>query len=122
MTSLSGQENWKEANHPASPHGFQGAVHDALGVFSPALGSDHVSSLPAAVVTSTVSSGYGGGSGIGSGSLGLGGGSGYSFTSSGGHSLGGSSFSSSSSRGLGGSSSSVKFVSTTSSSRKSYKH
>lgn len=89
--------------------------------FSPALGSDCVSSLPAAVVTSTVSSGYGGGSSIGSGSLGLGGGSGYSSTS-GGHSLGGSSFSNSSSRGLGGSGSSIKFVSTMSSSRKSYKH
>ncbi|XP_043739431.1 keratin, type II cytoskeletal 75 [Cervus elaphus] len=86
------------------------------------LSGEGVSPVNISVVTSTVSSGYGGGSGIGSGSLGLGGGSGYSFTTSGGHSLGGSSFSSSSSRGLGGSGSSVKFVSTTSSSRKSYKH
>nr|XP_021521733.1 keratin, type II cytoskeletal 75 isoform X2 [Aotus nancymaae] len=82
--------------------------------------------FPAAVVTSTVSSGYGSSSGIGGGSLGLGGGSGYSFTTSGGHSLGaglgGSGFSATSSRGLGGSGSNVKFVSTTSSGRKSYKH
>uniref|UniRef100_A0A287APM4 Keratin 75 n=1 Tax=Sus scrofa TaxID=9823 RepID=A0A287APM4_PIG len=80
----------------------------------------------AAVVTSTISSGYGAGSGIGGSSLGVSGGSGYSFTTSGGHSLGtslgGSGFSASSSRGLRGSGSSVKFVSTTSSSRKSYKH
>uniref|UniRef100_A0A4X1WBN9 Keratin, type II cytoskeletal 75 n=1 Tax=Sus scrofa TaxID=9823 RepID=A0A4X1WBN9_PIG len=78
------------------------------------------------VVTSTISSGYGAGSGIGGSSLGVSGGSGYSFTTSGGHSLGtslgGSGFSASSSRGLRGSGSSVKFVSTTSSSRKSYKH
>ncbi|CAO2600727.1 Keratin, type II cytoskeletal 75 [Lemmus lemmus] len=78
------------------------------------------------VVTSTVSSGYGGGSNIGGGSLGLGGNSGYSFTTSGGHSLGtglgGSGFTTSSSRGPVGSGSSVKFISTTSSSRKSYKH
>ncbi|XP_023380316.1 keratin, type II cytoskeletal 75 [Pteropus vampyrus] len=90
------------------------------------LSGEGVSPVNISVVTSTVSSGYGGGSGIGGGSLGLGGGSGYSFTTSGGHSLGaglgGSSFSASSNRGLGGSGSSVKFVSTTSSSRKSYKH
>uniref|UniRef100_A0AC11BLL5 Uncharacterized protein n=1 Tax=Ovis aries TaxID=9940 RepID=A0AC11BLL5_SHEEP len=85
------------------------------------LSGEGVSPVNISVVTSTVSSGYGGGSSIASGSLGLGGGSGYSSTS-GGHSLGGSSFSNSSSRGLGGSGSSIKFVSTTSSSRKSYKH
>ncbi|XP_008702989.2 keratin, type II cytoskeletal 75 [Ursus maritimus] len=90
------------------------------------LSGEGVSPVNISVVTSTVSSGYGGGSNIGGGSLGLGGGSSYSFTSSTGHNLGagpgGSSFSTSSSRGLGGSGSSVKFVSTTSSSRKSYKH
>ncbi|XP_024901362.1 keratin, type II cytoskeletal 6A [Pteropus alecto] len=84
------------------------------------LSGEGVSPVNISVVTSTVSSGYGGGSGIGGGSLGLGGGSGYSFTTSGGHGLGaglgGSSFSASSNRGLGGSGSSVKFVSTTSSS------
>ncbi|XP_021038601.1 keratin, type II cytoskeletal 75 isoform X1 [Mus caroli] len=78
-----------------------------------------------AVVTSTVSSGYGGGANIGGGSLGLGGNSGYSFTTSGGHSLGtglgGSGFTTNSSRGPVGSGSSIKFVSSTSS-RKSYKH
>ncbi|XP_012506085.1 PREDICTED: keratin, type II cytoskeletal 75 [Propithecus coquereli] len=90
------------------------------------LSGEGVSPVNISVVTSTVSSGYGGGSGIGGGSLGVGGGSGYSFTTSGGHSLGAglgvSGFSASSSRGPGGSGSSVKFVSTTSSSRKSYKH
>uniref|UniRef100_A0A2K6U2C4 Keratin 75 n=1 Tax=Saimiri boliviensis boliviensis TaxID=39432 RepID=A0A2K6U2C4_SAIBB len=90
------------------------------------LSGEGVSPVNISVVTSTVSSGYGSGSGIGGGSLGLGGGSGYSFTTSGGHSLGaglgGSGFSATSSRGLGGSGSSVKFVATTSSSRKSYKH
>ncbi|ELK35326.1 PREDICTED: keratin, type II cytoskeletal 75 [Myotis davidii] len=90
------------------------------------LSGEGVSPVNISVVTSTVSSGYGSGSGIGGGGLGLGGGSGYSFTTSGGHSLGmglgGSGFSASSSRGLGGNGSSVKFVSTTSSSRKSYKH
>nr|XP_008530335.1 PREDICTED: keratin, type II cytoskeletal 75-like isoform X1 [Equus przewalskii] len=90
------------------------------------LSGEGVSPVNISVVTSTVSSGYGGSSGIGGGSLGLSGGSGYSFTTSGGHGLGaglgGSGFSASSSRGPGGSGSSVKFVSTTSSSRKSYKH
>nr|XP_019816072.1 PREDICTED: keratin, type II cytoskeletal 75 [Bos indicus] len=86
------------------------------------LSGEGVSPVNISVVTSTVSSGYGGGSSIGSGSPGLSGGSGCSFMTSGGHSLGGSSFSNSSSRGLGGSGSSFKFVSTTSSSRKSYKH
>uniref|UniRef100_A0A8D1BKC7 Keratin, type II cytoskeletal 75 n=1 Tax=Sus scrofa TaxID=9823 RepID=A0A8D1BKC7_PIG len=90
------------------------------------LSGEGVSPVNISVVTSTVSSGYGAGSGIGGSSLGVSGGSGYSFTTSGGHSLGtslgGSGFSASSSRGLRGSGSSVKFVSTTSSSRKSYKH
>ncbi|XP_017716926.1 PREDICTED: keratin, type II cytoskeletal 75 [Rhinopithecus bieti] len=90
------------------------------------LSGEGVSPVNISVVSSTLSSGYGSGSGIGGGSLGLGGGSGYSFTTSGGHSLGaglgGSGFSATSNRGLGGSGSSVKFVSTTSSSRKSYKH
>ncbi|XP_036310749.1 keratin, type II cytoskeletal 6A isoform X1 [Pipistrellus kuhlii] len=90
------------------------------------LSGEGVSPVNISVVTSTVSSGYGGGGSIGGGSLGLSGGSGYSFTTSGGHSLGtglgGSGFSASSSRVLGGNGSSVKFVSTTSSSRKSYKH
>uniref|UniRef100_M3Y6D7 Keratin 5 n=2 Tax=Mustelinae TaxID=169418 RepID=M3Y6D7_MUSPF len=90
------------------------------------LSGEGVSPVNISVVTSTVSSGYGGGSSLGGGSLGLSGGSGYSFTTSVGHNLGsglgGSSFSASSSRGLGSSGSSVKFVSTTSSSRKSYKH
>ncbi|XP_059103560.1 keratin, type II cytoskeletal 75 isoform X2 [Peromyscus eremicus] len=90
------------------------------------LSGEGVSPVNISVVTSTVSSGYGGGSNIGGGSLGLGGNSGYSFTTSGGHSLGtglgGSGFTTSSSRGPAGSGSSIKFVSTTSSSRKSYKH
>ncbi|XP_040844866.1 keratin, type II cytoskeletal 75 isoform X2 [Ochotona curzoniae] len=91
------------------------------------LSGEGVSPVNISVVTSTVSSGYGGGSNsFGGGNLGLGGGSSYSFTTSGGHSLGtglgGSGFSASSSRGLGGSGSSMKFVSTTSSSRKTYKH
>uniref|UniRef100_F1SGI7 Keratin 75 n=1 Tax=Sus scrofa TaxID=9823 RepID=F1SGI7_PIG len=90
------------------------------------LSGEGVSPVNISVVTSTISSGYGAGSGIGGSSLGVSGGSGYSFTTSGGHSLGtslgGSGFSASSSRGLRGSGSSVKFVSTTSSSRKSYKH
>ncbi|KFO31448.1 Keratin, type II cytoskeletal 75 [Fukomys damarensis] len=90
------------------------------------LSGEGVSPVNISVVTSTISSGYGSGSGIASGSLGLGGGSGYSFTTSGGHSLGtglgGSGFTASSSRGPGGSGSSVKFISTTSSSRKNYKH
>ena len=86
------------------------------------LSGESVSPVNISMVTSTISSGYGGGSSIGSGSLGLSGGSGCSFTTSGGHSLGGSSFSNCSPRGLGGSGSSIKFVSTTSSSQKSYKH
>ncbi|XP_028638030.1 keratin, type II cytoskeletal 75 [Grammomys surdaster] len=90
------------------------------------LSGEGVSPVNISVVTSTVSSGYGGGANIGGGSLGLGGNSGYSFTTSGGHSLGtglgGSGFTTSSSRGPAGSGSSIKFVSSTSSSRKSYKH
>ncbi|XP_040609696.1 keratin, type II cytoskeletal 6A isoform X1 [Mesocricetus auratus] len=77
-----------------------------------------------AVVQSTVSSGYGSAGGA-SGSLGLGGGSSYSYSSS--HGLGGG-FSSGSGRGIsgglsssGGSSSTIKYT-TTSSSRKSYRH
>ncbi|XP_040609698.1 keratin, type II cytoskeletal 6A-like isoform X1 [Mesocricetus auratus] len=77
-----------------------------------------------AVVQSTVSSGYGSAGGT-SGSLGLGGGSSYSYSSS--HGLGGG-FSSGSGRGIsgglsssGGSSSTIKYT-TTSSSRKSYRH
>ncbi|VTJ53615.1 Hypothetical predicted protein [Marmota monax] len=66
------------------------------------------SSHSTTVVTSTVSSGHGGGSSLGGGSLGLGAGSSYSFTTSGGHGLGGSGFTASSNRGLGGSGSSVK--------------
>ncbi|KAM6216341.1 keratin, type II cytoskeletal 75-like [Rhynchocyon petersi] len=90
------------------------------------LSGEGVSPVNISVVTNTVSSGYGGGSGIGGANTGHSGASSYSFTSSGGHSLsaglGGSGFSTNSSRGLGGSGSSVKFISTTtSSSRKSYK-
>ncbi|EDL04036.1 keratin 75, partial [Mus musculus] len=89
------------------------------------LSGEGVSPVNISVVTSTVSSGYGGGANIGGGSLGLGGNSGYSFTTSGGHSLGtglgGSGFTTTSSRGPVGSGSSIKFVSSTSS-RKSYKH
>ncbi|XP_037702730.1 keratin, type II cytoskeletal 75-like [Choloepus didactylus] len=90
------------------------------------LNGESVSPINISVVTSSISSGYGSGSSIGGGSLGLSGRSSYSFTTSGGHSLGAgrgsSGFSASSSRGLGGSGSSIKFVSTTSSSQKSYKH
>ncbi|XP_038197700.1 keratin, type II cytoskeletal 75 [Arvicola amphibius] len=90
------------------------------------LSGEGVSPVNISVVTSTVSSGYGASNNIGGGSLGLGGNSGYSFTTSGGHSLGtglgGSGFTTCSSRGPVGSGSSVKFISTTSSSRKSYKH
>ncbi|XP_004637908.1 keratin, type II cytoskeletal 75 [Octodon degus] len=90
------------------------------------LSGEGVSPVNISVVTSTLSSGYGSGSGIAGGSLGFGGGSSYSFTTSGGHSLGtglgGSGFTASSGRGPGGSGSSIKFISTTSSSRKNYKH
>ncbi|KAI4581615.1 keratin, type II cytoskeletal 59 kDa, component IV-like [Ovis aries] len=73
------------------------------------------------VVQSTVSSGYGGASGLGSG-LGIGGGSGCSYSIGGG-------FSSGSGRAIGdgygssgGSCSTIKYTTTSSSSRKSYKH
>ncbi|ELK35325.1 Keratin, type II cytoskeletal 6C [Myotis davidii] len=78
-----------------------------------------------AVVQSTISSGYGSAGGVGSG-FGLGGGSGYSYGS--GHSLGGG-FSSGSGRGFGGglssaggSSSTIKYSTTSSTTRKGYKH
>nr|XP_010962639.1 keratin, type II cytoskeletal 6A [Camelus bactrianus] len=90
------------------------------------LSGEGVGPVNISVVQSTVSSGYGGASG-GSGGFSLGGGSGYSY-SSGGHSLGGG-FSSGSGRALGsglssagGSSSTIKYTTTTSSSRKSYRH
>ncbi|XP_008058573.1 keratin, type II cytoskeletal 5 isoform X1 [Carlito syrichta] len=112
------------------------------------LSGEGVGPVNISVVTSNVSSGYGGGSGgygggsgfggglgggLGSGLGGGGSGSYYSSSSGGvglggGLSVGGSGFSASSGRGMGGgfgsgggSSSSVKFVSTTSSSRKSFK-
>ncbi|XP_045656746.1 keratin, type II cytoskeletal 6A isoform X4 [Ursus americanus] len=94
------------------------------------LSGEGVGQVNISVVQSTVSGGYGSASGMGGGS-GLGGGSGYSYGS--GHSLGGgfssSGFSSSSGRGVGGgfsssggSSSTIKYTTTSSSSRKSYKH
>ncbi|XP_032502694.1 keratin, type II cytoskeletal 5 [Phocoena sinus] len=100
--------------------------------------SEGIGPVNISFVTNTVSSGYGGsgsfGSGLGGGlGSGLGGGgSGFYSSSSGGVGLGsglgvgGSSFSAGSGRSLGfssggGSSSNVKFVSTTSSSRKSFK-
>ncbi|CAK7299562.1 Keratin, type II cytoskeletal 6B [Vulpes lagopus] len=95
------------------------------------LSGEGVGQVNISVVQSTVSGGYGGAggfggaSGMGSGS-GLGGGSGYSYGS--GHGLGGG-FSSSSGRGVGGgfsssggSSSTIRYTTTSSSSRKSYKH
>ncbi|KAF6119376.1 keratin 6B [Phyllostomus discolor] len=89
------------------------------------LSGEGVGPVNISVVQSTVSSGYGSGSGVGSG-LALGGGSGYSYGS--GHGLSGG-FSSGSGRGLGGglssvggSSSTVRYTTTSSSSRKSYKH
>ncbi|VFV38654.1 Hypothetical predicted protein [Lynx pardinus] len=89
------------------------------------LSGEGVGQVNISVVQSTVSGGYGSASGVGSGS-GLGGGSGYSYGS--GHSLG-AGFSSSSGRGIGGgfsssggSSSTIKYTTTSSSSRKSYKH
>ncbi|KAM6154108.1 keratin, type II cytoskeletal 6B-like [Erethizon dorsatum] len=90
------------------------------------LNGEGVGPVNISVVQSTVSSGYGSASGMGGG-VGLGGGSGYSYSS--GHSLGGG-FSSGSGRGIsiggglssaGGSTSSIKYT-TSSSSRKSYKH
>ncbi|XP_055103337.1 keratin, type II cytoskeletal 5 isoform X3 [Symphalangus syndactylus] len=96
------------------------------------LSGEGVGPVNISVVTSSVSSGYGGSS-LGGGLGGGGSGSYYSSSSGGvglggGLSVGGSGFSAGSGRGLGvgfgsggGSSSSVKFVSTTSSSRKSFK-
>ncbi|XP_049481490.1 keratin, type II cytoskeletal 5 isoform X2 [Panthera uncia] len=89
------------------------------------LSGEGVGQVNISVVQSTISGGYGSASGVGSGA-GLGGGSGYSYGS--GHSLG-AGFSSSSGRGIGGvfsssggSSSTIKYTTTSSSSRKSYKH
>ncbi|XP_055439814.1 keratin, type II cytoskeletal 6A-like [Bubalus kerabau] len=90
------------------------------------LSGEGVGQVNISVVQSTVSGGYGGASGLGSG-LGVSGGSGYSYGS--GHSLGGG-FSSGSGRAIGcgfgssgGSSSTIKYTTTTSSSsRKGYKH
>uniref|UniRef100_A0A8C6ED06 IF rod domain-containing protein n=1 Tax=Moschus moschiferus TaxID=68415 RepID=A0A8C6ED06_MOSMO len=89
------------------------------------LSGEGVGQVNISVVQSTVSGGYGGAGGLGSG-LGVGGGSGYSYSS--GHSLGGG-FSSGSGRAIGGgfsssggSSSTIKYTTTSSSSRKSYKH
>ncbi|XP_066121712.1 keratin, type II cytoskeletal 6A [Saccopteryx bilineata] len=87
------------------------------------LSGEGVGPVNISVVQSTVSGGYGSGSGAGSG-FGLGGGSSYSYGSSG---LGGG-FSSGSGRGLagglssGGTSSTIKYTTTSTSSRKSYKH
>ncbi|XP_057647311.1 keratin, type II cytoskeletal 6A-like [Chionomys nivalis] len=88
------------------------------------LNGEGVGPVNISVVQSTMSSGYGSAGGASS-SLGLGGGSSYSYGSS--HGLGGG-FSSGSGRGLsgglsssGGSSSTIKYT-TTSSSRKSYRH
>ncbi|XP_077609728.1 keratin, type II cytoskeletal 5 isoform X3 [Crocuta crocuta] len=97
------------------------------------LSGEGVGPVNISVITNSVSSAYGGGSGFGGGLGGGGSGSFYSSSSGGvglgsGLSVGGSGFSAGSGRGLGvgfgsggGSSSSVKFVSTTSSSRKSFK-
>ncbi|KAM8779524.1 keratin, type II cytoskeletal 5 [Rhynchonycteris naso] len=103
------------------------------------LSGEGVGPVNISVVTSNVSSAYGGGGGLGGGlggGVGGGGGSSYYSSSSGGVglgsglSVGASGFSSSSGRSLGvgfgsgsggGSSSSVKYVSTTSSSRRSFK-
>ncbi|XP_059538960.1 keratin, type II cytoskeletal 6A [Myotis daubentonii] len=89
------------------------------------LSGEGVGPVNISVVQSTVSSGYGSAGGVGSG-FGLGGGSGYSYGS--GHSLGGG-FSSGSGRGFGGglgsaggSSSTIKYSTTSSTTRKSYKH
>ncbi|XP_043302475.1 keratin, type II cytoskeletal 6A-like [Cervus canadensis] len=96
------------------------------------LSGEGVGQVNISVVQSTVSGGYGGAGGYGSagglgGGLGVGGGSGYSY--SGGHSLGGG-FSAGSGRAIGGgfsscggSSSTIKYTTTSSSSsKKSYKH
>ncbi|XP_054446753.1 LOW QUALITY PROTEIN: keratin, type II cytoskeletal 6A-like [Pteronotus mesoamericanus] len=87
------------------------------------LSGEGVGPVNISVVQSTVSSGYGSANGVGSG-FGLGGGSGYSY---GGGLAGG--FSSGSGRGLGGglssvggSGSTIRYTSTSSSSKRSYKH
>ncbi|XP_034858490.1 keratin, type II cytoskeletal 5 isoform X3 [Mirounga leonina] len=97
------------------------------------LSGEGVGPVNISVITNNMSSAYGGGSGFGGGLGGGGGGSYYSSSSGGaglgsGFSAGGSGFSAGSGRSMGmgfgsggGSSSSVKFVSTTSSSRKSFK-
>ncbi|XP_006095753.1 keratin, type II cytoskeletal 6A-like [Myotis lucifugus] len=89
------------------------------------LSGEGVGPVNISVVQSTVSSGYGSAGGVGSG-FGLGGGSGYSYGS--GHSLRGG-FSSGSGRGFGGglssaggSSSTIKYSTTSSTTRKGYKH
>ncbi|XP_021542343.2 keratin, type II cytoskeletal 6A, partial [Neomonachus schauinslandi] len=89
------------------------------------LSGEGVGQVNISVVQSTMSGGYGSASAMGGGS-GLGGGSGYSYGS--GHSLG-AGFSSGSGRGMGGgfsssggSSSTIKYTTTSSSSRKSYQH
>uniref|UniRef100_A0A2K6U2D4 Keratin, type II cytoskeletal 5 n=1 Tax=Saimiri boliviensis boliviensis TaxID=39432 RepID=A0A2K6U2D4_SAIBB len=89
------------------------------------LNGEGVGQVNISVTQSTVSSGYGGASGVGGG-LGLGGGSGYSYGS--GLGVGGG-FSSSSGRviggglsSVGGGSSTIKYTTSSSSSRKSYKH
>ncbi|KAF3826214.1 keratin, type II cytoskeletal 6A-like [Mirounga leonina] len=89
------------------------------------LSGEGVGQVNISVVQSTMSGGYGNASAVGGGS-GLGGGSGYSYSI--GHSLGGG-FSSGSGRGMGagfsssgGSSSTIKYTTTSSSSRKSYQH
>ncbi|XP_055976226.1 keratin, type II cytoskeletal 6A-like [Sorex fumeus] len=89
------------------------------------LNGEGVGQVNISVVQSTVSGGYGSGSG-GSSGLSMGGGSGYSYGS--GHSLGGG-FSSGSGRGMGGgfsssggSTSTIKYTTTSSSSRKSYRN
>ncbi|XP_015415043.1 PREDICTED: keratin, type II cytoskeletal 6A [Myotis davidii] len=91
----------------------------------PRLSGEGVGPVNISVVQSTISSGYGSAGGVGSG-FGLGGGSGYSYGS--GHSLGGG-FSSGSGRGFGGglssaggSSSTIKYSTTSSTTRKGYKH
>ncbi|XP_055976224.1 keratin, type II cytoskeletal 6A [Sorex fumeus] len=89
------------------------------------LNGEGVGQVNISVVQSTVSGGYGSGSG-GSSGLSMGGGSSYSYGS--GHSLGGG-FSSGSGRGMGGgfsssggSTSTIKYTTTSSSSRKSYRN
>ncbi|KAM9073201.1 keratin, type II cytoskeletal 6A-like [Megaptera novaeangliae] len=89
------------------------------------LNGEGVGQVNISVVQSSVSSGYGGAGGV-SGGVGLGGGSGYSYSS--GHGIGGG-FSSGSGRAIGGglsssggSSSAIKYTTTSSSSRKGYRH